>query len=403
MEFKLRKESLKQKFCPNCGNKAAVYDFQSKETVCDLCGCVLEQEKISRGPEYRIFTPQDKDTKPRVTTIPLKVPTEIGPYYDSKGKRIQPSSQTLRLRKWQSRIAQDSITRNIRRAQNILNRLADNLHISRIVKETTMVIYKKALRKNLIRGRSINAIMAAALYAACRIMHIPKSPKQISKEANIDSKEINRDYRLLRLELKLQIPLTKHSIHIERIAGNLNISMKSQQLAWEIIQKAQEERLTAGKDPKGLAAAALYIVCIQCGEKRNQEEIADVAGVTKLTVRNRYKELKQALNIEMKNGYNARLFKTTLVNYGILEVAENLNVSNKTKEEAVSILEQISGQITKRFKKPKGFAAAVLLKVANKNKEKITIQDVAGASGILSEETIKRNCRYLDKNFSSFF
>jgi len=46
-----------------------------------------------------------------------------------------------------------------------------------------------------------------------------------------------------------------------------------------------------------VAAAAIYIASIQCNQRRTQREVADVAGVTEVTIRNRYKELTERLGI----------------------------------------------------------------------------------------------------------
>ncbi len=339
----MTKESLKQKACPECGNEAFVYDSQKNETVCSFCGYVLEEKALSRKAEWRAYTREEWEKRSR-TAPNLGKSTQIGDQHDSRGIRKSSSSEMKRLKKQDFRTRIDSKDRHLYTAQKELDRLADNLHLSRTVRETTMVIYKRALTKDLIRGRSIRAMMTAALYATCRIMHVPRSPEQISKEANIDSKEINRDYRLLWKELELQIPLAKYSIHIERIAGNLDISMKSQQFAWEIIQKAQEKRITAGKDPKGLAAAALYIACIECGEKRSQGEIANIAGVTEVTIRNRYPELVKAAGISFPDP------RTISVDYKRIAVisiedqmtlfSEKLQIPQSVQESAISILNQ---------------------------------------------------------------
>jgi transcription initiation factor TFIIB len=60
-----------------------------------------------------------------------------------------------------------------------------------------------------------------------------------------------------------------------------------------------ELRLTSGRGPAGIAAAATYIASLLTDERRTQGEIAKGAHVTEVTIRNRYKELTQRLNIEL--------------------------------------------------------------------------------------------------------
>ncbi|MGC8999363.1 MAG: hypothetical protein ACP5JW_08300, partial [Candidatus Bathyarchaeia archaeon] len=97
--------------------------------------------------------------------------------------------------------------------------------------------------------------------------------------------------------LNVKMPVEDPLIYISKIAGNTGISGKTQGLAIQILREAKMRRATAGKDPAGLAAAALYIACVKNNEEKTQTEIAEAAGVTEVTVRNRYKALIRDLNI----------------------------------------------------------------------------------------------------------
>ena len=60
------------------------------------------------------------------------------------------------------------------------------------------------------------------------------------------------------------------------------------------------EEMSSGRGPTGVAAAAIYIASILCNERRTQREVADIAGVTEVTIRNRYKELTEKLGIDVQ-------------------------------------------------------------------------------------------------------
>ena len=81
------------------------------------------------------------------------------------------------------------------------------------------------------------------------------------------------------------------------VASRANVSGKTQRRAREILARAEQARISAGKDPMGIAASALYVACILEGENMTQRDIADAAGVTEVTIRNRYKGLRLALGI----------------------------------------------------------------------------------------------------------
>ena len=95
------------------------------------------------------------------------------------------------------------------------------------------------------------------------------------------------------------MPISDPLTYVSKIAEKNGISGKTQGAAIAILREARRKRVVAGKDPMGMAAAALYIACLQNNEKITQKDIAEAAGVTEVTVRNRYKALKKQLNLEI--------------------------------------------------------------------------------------------------------
>ena len=89
------------------------------------------------------------------------------------------------------------------------------------------------------------------------------------------------------------MPVADSLTYVSKIAEKNRITGRTQGIAIAILADAKRKRFAAGKDPMGLAAAALYIACLQNNEKITQKDIADASGVTEVTVRNRYKALKR--------------------------------------------------------------------------------------------------------------
>jgi transcription initiation factor TFIIB len=113
----------------------------------------------------------------------------------------------------------------------------------------------------------------------------------------VDKKDVSRCYRLMLQELDFHMPISDPLTFISKIAEINKVSGKTQGIAIAILREAKQKRFSAGKDPMGMAAAALYIACLQNNEKITQKDIAEAAGVTEVTVRNRYKTLKKELNL----------------------------------------------------------------------------------------------------------
>ena len=303
-----QREPVEGDRCPECGSTNIVNDEDTGEIICATCGLVLRDSIINEGPEWRAFTPGEKETRSRVG-VPLSfavhdkgLTTVIGRVgKDAYGRNIPLNTklQMLRLRKWQIRSrVHSSEDRNLAQAMAELDRLSDKLRIPPNIKERAAVIYRKALEQGLVRGRSISAIAAASLYAACRITQTPRTLREITRASTIDKKDIARCYRLMLKELNIQMPIPDAQLRIPKIAAKVGVGEKTQQKAVEILRRAGKLRTTAGKDPMGLAAAALYIACQMTDEKRTQKMIADAAGVTEVTIRNRYKGLKDVLDLE---------------------------------------------------------------------------------------------------------
>ncbi len=295
--------------CPECGGSNLIHDYDTGETICGDCGLVILEQMMDKGPEWRAFTQQEKASRSRVG-IPTSysvhdkgLSTAISQIdRDAFGRKLplRTRLQMWRLRKWQIRSrVHSSVDRNLAQAMAELDRLSDKVYIPPPIKEKAAVIYRKALDKGLVRGRSIAAIAAASLYAACRITRTARTLREISEASLVEKKDVARCYRLLLRELDVQMPIADPLTYVSKIAEKTGISGRTQGNAIELLRRAKAKKAAAGKDPMGLAAAALYIACLQNDEKKTQKDIAEAAGVTEVTVRNRYKTLRKQLDLEI--------------------------------------------------------------------------------------------------------
>jgi len=286
--------------CPRCGKNTIITDMEIGELICGRCGYVVSERLENPGPERRSF-PDDRISRERTgvgTSLAIHdqgLSTVINPTNrDATGKPLSNYMKMAlkRLRTWDSRSQNDSIDRNFRQAFSELSRLKDKLAISDAVIEKAAYIYRKALEKKLVRGRSIPAMIGAALFAACRDTETPRTLNDITATINIRRKELTLCYRVLVKELGLNLPVVDPVQCVARIASKVGLSEKTKRYAVKILKKAKENRISAGKDPMGLAASALYISTTRMGIKCSQKNIAQAAGITEVTVRNRCPGLK---------------------------------------------------------------------------------------------------------------
>jgi len=307
--------------CPECGSVNLISDYDTGEVACGDCGFVLPDPVIDEGPEWRAYTQEEEAERSRVgmpgnlNVHDKSLSTTLKPIHrDAFGRALRPGTfiDMKRLSKWQERSrVHSSIERNLVRAMTELDRLADKLNIppKSPIREIAAVIYRKILDKGLIRGRSIIGMVPACLYAACRQTGIPRTLQEVADASLVDKKKVARCYRLLLRELDIQMPVADSNKCVSKIAEKIGISQETQGLAIKILRQAKERRMSSGRGPMGLAAAALYIACLENNERKKgrfgfirpitQKDIAEVAGVTEVTVRNRYKELVEILDIEI--------------------------------------------------------------------------------------------------------
>src|SRR3989339_1879486 len=291
------------KKCPECSSINIRFNKERGEVICTDCGLVIEEKMIDFGQEWREFDPEQADKRRRTgapstwTKFDRGLGTDVGQKGDIYQLKSKERNKFFRLRKWQHRIS-TAIERNLKLALAELKRVSSYLKLPASVEEEAARVYTLAVQRGLVRGRSMESVVAGALYAACRRHEIPRTLDELSEASGIEKKEIGRTYRFVTRELGITIRPSNPSDYIARFASSLKLTAETQSKAVEILERAQKSELTSGRGPTGIAAAALYVSALMHGEKRTQREVADVAGVTEVTIRNRYKELLDKLKLE---------------------------------------------------------------------------------------------------------
>lgn len=295
--------------CPECGDCELVTDSWSREVVCSACGLVVSEVVLDRTPEWRAYTLEEASERVRVGApnslrhVDKGLATTFNPFSDAQGKPFSLTYRRtmLRLKRWQTRArGHSSAERNLAQALNALTLLSGSLRLSEGVVENAAVIYRKALDAGLIRGRSIDGFVAASLYAACRIFRTPHTLKAIVEASLRGHKEVSRYYRLIQRELGIAMPIDEPVKYVSRIAARAGIDQQTQNLAIVYLREAKTRKAVDGKAPLGMATAALYIAARMSNASITQKALAAASGVTEVTIRNRYKELAQDLELPIK-------------------------------------------------------------------------------------------------------
>ena len=305
--------------CPICKRELIlITDPESGDNICNKCGMIMSdkiEDMINQLEGYNLYsisgiTKDGRQTIGTSTSFALHdmgLSTTIGKTNrDASGKTIDAAmhSTMQRLRRWDARthVRTSSSDRSLIQAFNELTILKDKLGLPDAVIEKAAYMYRKAKTNGLTRGRTIYGLVAACVYATCREMNTPRTLKDIAAATNISHKHLAKMYRLLLTELDVKVSSVDQIKCIAKVANKANLTEKTKRHAIRILMdEVTKKQISAGKNPMGFAATILYLSCLETGENKTQTDIAAAAGVTEVTIRNRYKELKDKLGLQKTN------------------------------------------------------------------------------------------------------
>lgn len=295
--------------CPECSGDL-VTDDTSAERRCAECGLVVEVDQIDQGPDWRAYSAEEREKVARASPLSeLMHDKGLSTQIDwrnqdgygnslSKGQRKKVS----RLRTWQQRSKNHNSTdRTLKQAIGEIRRMGSALGLPRDIKETATVIYRQILDQDLHRGRSIEGLSSAALYAAAKDHGVARTPDEIEQVSRVGLDEINGNYRFLLRELNLEQAASDPEEFLPRYMSKLKTSLDETKIsdateheARALLAITKELGIHSGKAPSVLAAGAIYGGAKLANDDVTQAEISSVSGVSKVSLRHRYREMVDA-------------------------------------------------------------------------------------------------------------
>jgi transcription initiation factor TFIIB len=283
-------------FCPVCGGSIILIE-QKGEIVCGQCGLIINERSIdySRSGK-RAYNNQEKNNREQTgAPISILLP-DIGLSTVIDKEKIN-NPDLKRAAKWNTRITWQK--RNLLIASTELKRISSNLNLPNYIREEAMRFYKEAFKRKLLRGRSINAMVAACLYLATKQKNIPRTLQEILEEASVSAKDVRRSISILARELNLKSQSTDPVALVPRYVSDLELDSDIEALTKKILTTYIDNFSISGKDPKGLCAGAIYLASRIKDLELTQQQIVNAIGITEVTLRSRYKELKNKLKIKV--------------------------------------------------------------------------------------------------------
>jgi transcription initiation factor TFIIB len=271
------------------------------ETTCTQCGLVVDEDFLDRGAEWRAFDAEETSTRSRVgapttpTMFDRGVSSQIGWRGDAHGNPLSSSKRRriARMRTHDRRaVASSKREQNLLRALSEMARLVSALELPRAVHEEASVLYRRAYRENLLQGRTIDGIVAGAVYAACRRQHVLRTTEEVAAGSSVTEHDVRFSYGVLNVELGLAVEPVSPHLYLSRLASQFDAPPAVRQRAAELISLALDAGITTGKNPAGVAGGALYLAGVEQLRGYSQPDVAEAAGVTTVTLRKRYYDLE---------------------------------------------------------------------------------------------------------------
>jgi len=304
-ECKMITELVHQK---NCKKNRLITDLATGEIACTSCGSVISERVVDSGPESIGMTGEEYQNNSRTgRKISLKmIDMGLSTIIESKdkdatGRGLSAENRRMfyRLRMWDRNSRSANSVKSFQKAFTMLDGIAAKLGLPESVIEQTAYLFRKIAAKKILAGRSTVGILSAAVYITCRMTNTPRTLQDVAKAGNVNKKNIQRTYRFLARELELSLEAYQPTEFVSRIAKAVELSEKTERLAFRILDVSAKNGVSASKNPMAMAAAATYLASIKNGKKVSQLKISEVSGISAVTIRDRAKEILKKVGGEI--------------------------------------------------------------------------------------------------------
>lgn len=247
--------TLSENQCPSCNGNVEDELAEIPQPVCSDCGFVVGEE-----------VPPELDT-------------------DSDGAQSGIDS-------WETYYSVRNATEEqVAAALELLEQIEDKLLLSSEIKQQAAEVYKAFAIEGLTDGRSTRQVIGVSICLGCRNVGAARPSERVARALEVDSDSLRRLLRVMQQELELECTASSPSAYLSYFCRDLGLTDEVEHEANDLVGQFKSRSRITGKHPAGIAGAGVYLVASGI----TQREIADVAGVTKETIRVRLNEMRGEL------------------------------------------------------------------------------------------------------------
>jgi len=283
--------------CPECRdpNPNIVEEFGSGDLVCGNCGLVLGDRIVDTRSEWRTFANDEGDD-----------PSRVGAASDPLMEGMEQLDTVISFRDGGSGIARElqraaSRSQNSRSERNLLTAFrdisswCDQFSLPKTISDIAKQLYKRSDEERLLRGKPLDAVIAACIFIACRQAHVPRTFREICNLTRVQKKTLGQCYKALEQAFNLSpgasAQTTSSSLSnapenlLVRYCNHLDLPANVQSICSDIIIAARNHGIADGRSPVSIVGGAIYFTCLVLGKNKSVRDISGVAGVTESTIK----------------------------------------------------------------------------------------------------------------------
>src|SRR5260221_274681 len=186
--------------------------------------------------------------------------------------------------------------RNLLSAFRDISSWCDQFSLPKTISDIAKQLYKRADEEKLLRGKPLDAVIAACIFIACRQAHVPRTFREICNLTHVSKKVLGQCYKALEQAFNLAPGASTNTISpnssssgpenlLVRYCNHLDLPAQVQSICSDIIIAARKHGIADGRSPVSIAGGAIYFTCHLLGKVKSVRDISAVAGVSEGTIK----------------------------------------------------------------------------------------------------------------------
>lgn len=196
--------------------------------------------------------------------------------------------------------SEQSTRKNHRVGLSTIDSVARGLDLPSEVRETAVCLYEEALIEyQHFGGKRIKPVACACLYLACKLEGTWSSADAIAERCDgVQGKILLRREKTLASDLGLDLnTIIDPRQRVIEFLDKLDASDEVRERALWIVKEVRGTHLSIGKNPRAVAGAAVFTARIEENERMTQGAIAEIADVSKTTIRKHHQAQREYLQL----------------------------------------------------------------------------------------------------------